>query len=482
MRDEKQARRLLDLYRRILKYKQVSLDNSPDQNELILSGLVVKENGNARIASLIYEQVFNVDWLSKVLATLKPYAEAMNAWKESGFQDDSRLLRGQALRDALIWAEGKSLEVIDANFLKKSQELAEVFFLNAAETSSQSNQAKLDEWLKKHEKRLDKLTLNPRSLISDIQTWTADNLDLFKFIISKFVQVSPGPVVLEKVSTTVQTVIQTHIIQPWENQLTLKEEEKIARQRLEIPNCLDSVVDLILRPDKKDQILTIYKSVLNNEDIILDDRPALMILLQSGLITVDNRKLKVANRIFESCFSSTWVEHELTKVTEGLRIKGRYKITAELSATDLVATYQVKDLDHPEEKSFIATRFSPAAYIENDNEKIFNDIREAFISNIKNLGKVYHKESMPDLIATFEDDKEFYIVQELIEGTPLNDLISHSHPCEQSQVLDLLIEILEVLAPTHEANIKHLNLHPGCFKHRTSIAFLSCLEYSNNSG
>ena len=479
LRDGKRARRLLDLYRHLLKHDQISLDkNSPDQNELILSGLVVKENGNARIANPIYERVFNIDWISKILATLKPYAEAMNAWKESNFEDDSRLLRGQALQDALTWTDGKSLEPVDSNFLKKSQELAEDSFLKAADARSQSNQAKLEEWRKQYGEKLNKITSDSHILISEIEMWTGGNLDLFKFIVTHLIKLSKKSLAPGDINTKVKTVIQKEIFQPWEKQLALGEGETIARKGTEIPKILESVSDLILRPEKKDQVLTLYRSILKKEDIALDESPALTTLLKSNLITVKNKKPKVANRIFEACFDLKWVEHELTRVTEELRIKGRYRITAELSSTDLLKTYQVKDVDHPEKKYFIATKFSPISHIFHDDKKVLNNVREAFISNVKNLGQVYHKESMPDLIATFEEDKEFYIIQELIEGQSLDEFISHSNPLKQTQVLDLLIEILEILGPLHNANIKHLNLHPGCFKRRTENYQLALTDFA----
>ncbi len=56
-------------------------------------------------------------------ALLRPYAETFKAWIESNYQDDSRLLRGQALEKALIWAEGKRLSNDDYKFLDTSREL-----------------------------------------------------------------------------------------------------------------------------------------------------------------------------------------------------------------------------------------------------------------------------------------------------------------------------------------------------------------------
>jgi WD40 repeat protein len=67
--------------------------------------------------------VFNKAWISTQLDRLRPYAQPLNAWIESGFRDESRLLRGQALHAAVEWAQDKSLSDVDYQFLAASQGL-----------------------------------------------------------------------------------------------------------------------------------------------------------------------------------------------------------------------------------------------------------------------------------------------------------------------------------------------------------------------
>ncbi|NJK49649.1 hypothetical protein HC931_17195 [Candidatus Gracilibacteria bacterium] len=121
--DEQHAGRLLGLYQQILQQGAVEVDNSPEQGQLRLSGLVVKRNGKLQTYNRIYQAVFDRAWVDKQLEKLRPYSEAIIAWQVSQYQDDSRLLRGQALKDALAWAVGKSLSNIDYQFLTASQRL-----------------------------------------------------------------------------------------------------------------------------------------------------------------------------------------------------------------------------------------------------------------------------------------------------------------------------------------------------------------------
>jgi WD40 repeat protein len=143
--NEHRAGRLLGFYQRVLQTESkaevtgdrkqikdtlyasssdllVPTDDSQEQTELLLSGLVEKHNGYLKIKNPIYQNVFNAEWVSKHLDNLRPYSQTFNSWVASSFQDESRLLRGQALKDTQNWAHSKSLSDLDYQFLAASQE------------------------------------------------------------------------------------------------------------------------------------------------------------------------------------------------------------------------------------------------------------------------------------------------------------------------------------------------------------------------
>ncbi|MBD2255230.1 AAA-like domain-containing protein [Nostoc parmelioides] len=121
--NEQRATQLLGLYQQILQKGEVQADSSFKQMELRLSGLVVKEQSCLKVYNRIYAYVFDLEWVNKALASLRPYSETFTAWLASHCQDESRLLRGQALRDAQAWAADKSLSNLDYQFLTASLEL-----------------------------------------------------------------------------------------------------------------------------------------------------------------------------------------------------------------------------------------------------------------------------------------------------------------------------------------------------------------------
>ncbi|MEG4211589.1 AAA-like domain-containing protein [Microcoleus sp. S13_B4] len=122
LRNEQRAGRWLGIYQQILQGFEVSTDDSSEHIELLLSGLVVKQQGYLHVKNRIYAEVFNLEWVEKNLGQLRPYSQAFDAWIASKQTDYSRLVRGQALKDAQIWMQGKSLSDLDYQFLAASAE------------------------------------------------------------------------------------------------------------------------------------------------------------------------------------------------------------------------------------------------------------------------------------------------------------------------------------------------------------------------
>jgi WD40 repeat protein len=122
-RNEQRAGRLLGLYQQILDQDSLKQDNSEEQAELRLSGLVVQRQGGLRVYNPIYRAVFSKDWVQRELEKIRPYSQAIAGWIAADYKDESRLLRGQALQDALLWAMDKNLSHLDYQFLTASQKL-----------------------------------------------------------------------------------------------------------------------------------------------------------------------------------------------------------------------------------------------------------------------------------------------------------------------------------------------------------------------
>lgn len=139
LRNQDKAARLLGIYQQILEKEAIPYDDSPEQGELRLSGLVVKKDNQLVVYNPIYREIFNLNWVEKQLEQLRPYSEAIAAWQQSNYTDESRLLRGKALNNALDWSQGKSLSNLDYQFLTASQNLDKREAEISLETQKQAN-------------------------------------------------------------------------------------------------------------------------------------------------------------------------------------------------------------------------------------------------------------------------------------------------------------------------------------------------------
>ncbi|AFY66183.1 CHASE2 domain-containing protein [Geitlerinema sp. PCC 7407] len=131
--------RLLGLYQQILLQGSVAFDGSREHIELLLSGLVSNQQRYLVVKNPIYQAVFDLAWVRHHLRQLRPYAPALEAWLAASPRNESFLLRGQTLQEALTWALGKSLSDEDYQFLGASQELAKREVQTTLETFEQAS-------------------------------------------------------------------------------------------------------------------------------------------------------------------------------------------------------------------------------------------------------------------------------------------------------------------------------------------------------
>ncbi len=213
LRNQQSASRLLGLYQKILHAIDppqpplirgektppllrgeggINADDSPEQTELRLSGLVVRNDGKLTIYNHIYAEIFNINWVEKILENLRPYGESLTAWLASNCEDESRLLRGQALLDAQEWANGKSLSNQDYQFLASSQEL-EYTRLCQKEEQNQSEITQLrrenellEELAKEQEKRKETIAQLQREKLLRMQIFTGGAALIAAFLIGAF--------------------------------------------------------------------------------------------------------------------------------------------------------------------------------------------------------------------------------------------------------------------------------------------------------
>jgi serine/threonine protein kinase len=83
-----------------------------------------------------------------------------------------------------------------------------------------------------------------------------------------------------------------------------------------------------------------------------------------------------------------------------------------------------------------------------------------FNTEAESLEKLGRHDQIPQLLAYFQEDKEFYLVQEFIEGHSLRDELSGKR-LPESQVVALLKDISGILDFIHSYGVIHRDITPS---------------------
>ncbi|RAM47998.1 MAG: hypothetical protein C6Y22_30325 [Hapalosiphonaceae cyanobacterium JJU2] len=88
-------------------------------------------------------------------------------------------------------------------------------------------------------------------------------------------------------------------------------------------------------------------------------------------------------------------------------------------------------------------------------------IQNLFNAEAELLEKLGKHPRIPTLLAHFEENNEFYLVQEFIDGHNLADEIMPGKRLSEVQVVELLTEILDVLFFIHNRRVIHRDVKPN---------------------
>ncbi len=140
----------------------------------------------------------------------------------------------------------------------------------------------------------------------------------------------------------------------------------------------------------------------------------------------------------------------------GTTLGGRYKILSPLGAGGFGETYLAEDSQLPDNCQCVVKHLKP----QSSNPEVLQVARRLFDSEAKVLHKLGKHEQIPQLLAHFEENGEFYLVQEFIAGTNLSQELPPSKPWTEAEAITLLKDILQTLAFVHQQQVIHRDIKP----------------------
>ncbi len=147
---------------------------------------------------------------------------------------------------------------------------------------------------------------------------------------------------------------------------------------------------------------------------------------------------------------------------KGIRLGGRYEIVAELGRGAFGITFVAVDTQRPGHPKCVVKQLRPL----NTDPRTLAEAKRFFDQEAMILEMLGKHDQIPRLLAHFEENQEFYLVQEYIAGQDLSQELPPGKPLSEVQVSKLLQEILEVLAEVHQQGIIHRDIKPSNIRRR----------------
>ncbi|MFB2967844.1 WG repeat-containing protein [Aerosakkonema sp. BLCC-F183] len=140
----------------------------------------------------------------------------------------------------------------------------------------------------------------------------------------------------------------------------------------------------------------------------------------------------------------------------GKTLRNRYKIIKQLGSGGFGDTYLATDMDLPGNPQCVVKHLTPKT----PDPAVLPVARRLFETEAQVLYNLGNHDQIPQLFAHFEENGEFYLVQEFIDGDDLSKELTSGKCLREAEVIKLLRDILEILEFVHQHNVIHRDIKP----------------------
>lgn len=156
-----------------------------------------------------------------------------------------------------------------------------------------------------------------------------------------------------------------------------------------------------------------------------------------------------------------------------LILSGRYKIIETLAEGGFGQTHLAEDLHLPTKPRCVVKRLK-SQFSDEESFKLAHRLFEQEADVLYRLGNY---PSIPNLLAHFEDNGEFVLVQEFIEGATLAQEFASGKKYTEAEAVRFLSELLETLSFVHQQNVIHRDIKPSNLIRRASDEKLFVIDF-----
>lgn len=141
----------------------------------------------------------------------------------------------------------------------------------------------------------------------------------------------------------------------------------------------------------------------------------------------------------------------------GKLLQGRYKIVQVLGGGGFCKTYLAQDLSLANQPACVVKHLLSTS----EQPESLETLRELFTREVEALKKLGNYEGVPQILAHFEENQEFYLVQEFILGQTLSAELQPGKRWSETAVMQMLQEVLLILEYVHSHGLIHRDIKPS---------------------
>jgi serine/threonine protein kinase len=157
----------------------------------------------------------------------------------------------------------------------------------------------------------------------------------------------------------------------------------------------------------------------------------------------------------------------------GQLLAGHYRVLQVLGMGGFGQTYITEDLHLPGNPKCVLKHLKPASA----DRALLEVARKFFEKEAIVLQQLGNHDRIPRLLAYFEEQQEFYLVQEYIPGNPLSAELQAGRKWPEQLVVELLQEILDILVFIHSQGVIHRDIKPDNIMRRAHDRKLILIDF-----
>ncbi|MEH1772603.1 serine/threonine-protein kinase [Nostoc sp.] len=157
----------------------------------------------------------------------------------------------------------------------------------------------------------------------------------------------------------------------------------------------------------------------------------------------------------------------------GQLLDGRYQVLQVLGGGGFGQTYIAQDTHRPGFPKCVVKHLKPVTR----SPEFLETARRLFSSEAETLEQLGNHDQIPRLLAYFEDNQEFFLVQEFIEGHTLKAELFPNQPWTEDRVIELLQQVLGILQFIHSHNVIHRDIKPDNIIRRQQDGKLVLIDF-----